>query len=179
MYRLPILLLLLAASGCSDEPAAPAASVPHTPQFTAASGVTFDPLINHNATFDIDKVKRITGNWEVELEAKGGLDIAVRSFIYEPGSFTGWHRHPGPVFIQVLEGTVTFYEADDPDCNPIVVPAGQSYLDLGEHAHIGRNEGTVRAKDLVVLFAPPGTSFPTGFRNDAPAPPPGQCPFEN
>jgi Cupin domain len=175
MSRLPVLLLFLPLIGCSSEPAAPAHSVPLTPQFTPGSGVTPTPF--GQATFDVDKVRRVSTDWHFILNAKDGFELAVRSFTYDPGSFTGWHTHPGPVFIQVLEGTVTFYEADDPDCNPIVVQAGQSYLDLGEHAHIGRNESeTVTARDLVVLFAPPGT---TNFRNDAPAPPPGQCPFEN
>jgi hypothetical protein len=170
MYRLPILLLLLAALGCSDEPAAPAASVPQTPEFTPGSGVSGDRL--GQATFDVGKVKRVNDvyNWEVELEAKAGLEIAVRKFTYPPGSHTGWHKHPGPVFIQVVSGTVTFYEA--PDCTPITVTSGgQGYLDLGEHAHIGRNEsGTVTAQDVTVLFGPPDI-HPDNFREDvSPAP---------
>jgi quercetin dioxygenase-like cupin family protein len=174
MSRLPVLLLLLPAIGCSSEPAAPAISVPLTPQFTVGTGVTANPL--GQATFDIDKVKRITGNWHVELKAKDGLDIAVRSFTYAPDAQTGWHRHPGPVFIQVVEGEVTFYEADDPDCKPNLVKAGESYVDVGDHAHIGRNESGAPARDLVVLFGPPGLA-PTGFRIDAPDP--GHCPFSN
>jgi quercetin dioxygenase-like cupin family protein len=172
MSRLPVLLLLLPAIGCSSEPAAPGASVPFTPEFTLGSGVT--PTFLGQATFDIKKVKRITDKWHVELKAKDGLDIAVRSFSYAPGSSTGWHRHPGPVFIQVIKGTVTFYEADDQNCTPIVVDSGEAYLDLGEHAHIGRNETDQPAQDLVVLFGPPGIA-PTDFRIDAPAP--GNCPF--
>lgn len=62
---------------------------------------------------------------------------SVRSFQYAPGAYTGWHTHPGPVFIMVLEGTVTFYGSDDPDCKPVVVRAGETFLDTGEHAHIG------------------------------------------
>jgi hypothetical protein len=168
MSRLAILLLLLPALACSDEPAAPAASVPDTPEFTAGSGVSGERL--GQATFDIGKVKRINDayNWEVELEAKTGLEIAVRRFTYAPGSNTGWHKHPGPVFIQVVSGTVTFYEA--PNCTPITVTAGQGYLDLGEHAHIGRNEGTGTAQDVTVLFGPPDI-LPDSFREDvSPAP---------
>ena len=112
MSRLPVLLLFLSLIGCSSEPAAHAASVPLAPQFTVGSGVTRTDL--GQATFDIDKVKRITDKWHVELKAKDGLDIAVRTFTYDPGSFTGWHQHPGPVFIQVVKGTVTFYEATRP-----------------------------------------------------------------
>jgi len=134
MSRLPFLLLVLSAVGCSSEPAAPAVSVPFTPQFTVGSGVTRTDL--GQSTFDVKKVKRITDKWHVELKAKDGLDIAVRTFSYEPGSFTGWHRHPGPVFIQVVKGTVTFYEANDPTCTPIVVDSGEAYLDLGEDGHI-------------------------------------------
>lgn len=174
MYRLPILLLLLAALGCSDEPAAPAASVPLRPQFTpGGGGIGREDL--GQATFDIDKVKRVFGDWEVELEAKDGLEVAVRRFTYPAGSHTGWHQHPGPVFIQVVQGTVTFYEADDPNCTPIVVHKGESYLDLGEHGHIGRNETTAQAQDVTVLFGPPGTA-PPDFRLDL-SPAPGNCPF--
>jgi quercetin dioxygenase-like cupin family protein len=172
MARLPVYLLFLPLIGCSSEPAAPAASVPFTPQSTMGLGVTRTDL--GQATFDIKKVKRITDKWHVELKAKDGLDIAVRTFTYDPGSFTGWHQHPGPVFIQVVKGTVTFYEADDPNCAPIVVDSGEAYLDLGEHGHIGRNETDQPAQDVTVLFGPPGIA-PGDFRIDMDAP--GNCPF--
>ena len=176
MSRLPVLLLFLPLIGCSSEPAAPAApgaSVPLSPQFTLGEGVT--PAFLGQATFDIKKVKRITDKWHLQLLAKDGFELAVRSFTYEPGSFTGWHRHPGPVFIQVVQGTVTFYEADDPGCSPIVVDSGEAYLDLGEHAHIGRNETDEPAQDVTVLFGPPDIA-PTDFRIDV-TPAPGNCPF--
>lgn len=176
MPRLPVLLMFLPLIGCSSEPAAPAApgaSAPVTPQFTTGSGVTRTDLAQ--STFDIDKVKRITDKWHVELKAKPGLEIAVRTFSYAPGSQTGWHQHPGPVFIQVVKGTVTFYEADDPTCTPIAVDSGEAYLDLGEHGHVGRNETAQLAQDVTVLFGPPGIA-PTDFRIDL-TPAPGNCPF--
>lgn len=175
MSRLPVLLLLLPGIACSDEPAAPVISSPLTPQFTIGSGVTRTLLAQ--STFDIGKVRRTTGDWKVELEAEPALEIAVRRHDYAPGSHTGWHSHPGPVLIQVTTGTVTFYE-DDGNCTQIVVPAGNSYVDLGEHAHIGRNETGALAVDHTVLFGPPGTTV-SGFRIDEPAPPEGQCPFSN
>jgi quercetin dioxygenase-like cupin family protein len=155
---------------CSENTAAPAGLAP---QFTVGSGVTRTDLAQ--STFDVDKIKRITDNWHVELKAKPGLDIAVRRFEYAPGSQTGWHRHPGPVFIQVVRGAVSFYEADDPTCTPTVVRQGESYLDHGEHGHIGRNETAEPAEDVTVLFGPPGIA-PGNFRIDL-SPAPGNCPF--
>ena len=165
MSRLPLMLLLLPAIGCSSEPAAPAVSVPFTPQSTASSGTISTPL--GRATFadpqgETFKVKRITGDWHVEVKAKPGFDLAVQEIDFAPG------------FIQVVTGEMTFYEADDPDCEPIVRSAGQGILDVGEHAHIARNETTESAKNLVVYLVPPGAP---ALRFDAPDP--GYCPFTN
>lgn len=138
------------------------------PHFTMGQGST--PTTIGQATFaDFDKVKRIEKDWHVDLKAKGGLEVIVRSFAYQPGAFTGWHKHPGPVLIQVIEGTVTFFEANAP-CTPIVVPAGQGYIDTGT-GHIGRNLSTVQpAKDVTIFLAPPGTQI-SQLRIDMDAPP--------
>ena len=117
------------------------------------------------------KIVRDTGDWRVEIKANPAFDIAAQSILFQPGGQSGWHRHPGPVFIQVVSGTMTFYESDDPTCTPIVRTKGQSYLDKGEHAHIARNETQLEAENLVTYFAPPGAML----RIDAPNP--GNCPF--
>lgn len=117
------------------------------------------------------KVKRITGDWHVEIKAKPAFDIAVQSIVFQPGGQSGWHEHPGPVFIQVVSGEMTFYESDDPTCTPIKRKAGEGFLDRGDHAHIARNETGSVAQNLVTYFAPPGATL----RIDAPNP--GTCPF--
>lgn len=111
--------------------------------------------------------------WKVEMEAEPALDVATQMITFEPGGHSGWHTHPGPVFISVIEGTMTFYESDDPDCQPIVRRAGEGFLDgqSGHHAHIARNETALPARNLVTYFAPPGAPL----RTDAPNP--GNCPF--
>jgi hypothetical protein len=88
-------------------------------------------------------------------QAKPGMDMVVRTFDYAPASTTGWHTHPGPVFINVISGTVTFYELDDPTCTPKVVTAGQGYVDTG-HGHIGRNETGLPAKDVTISIVAVG-----------------------
>lgn len=117
------------------------------------------------------KVKRITGDWHVEVKAHPELDLAVQQIVFAAGGQSGWHSHPGPVFIQVVSGTMTFYESTDPTCTPIVRTAGQGYLDVGDHAHIARNETTASATNIVTYLAPPGAAL----RIDAPRP--GNCPF--
>jgi quercetin dioxygenase-like cupin family protein len=49
----------------------------------------------------------------------------VQTIAFASGATSGWHSHPGPVLIQVVSGTMTFYESNDP---------------MGDHAHIARNE---------------------------------------
>lgn len=116
-------------------------------------------------------IKRIADDWHFELKTDPAMDVAVQSINFPPGSSSGWHTHPGPVLIQVVSGTVTFYEGDDPTCTPIVRTAGESYLDFGVDTHIGRNEGSVPAVNIVTYFAPPGAAL------KIPQPSPGNCPF--
>ena len=172
---LPLVTVLIA---CDTDrgPVAPRAlnAATSKPAFTVGSGTTSKLL--GRATFgdptdETFKVKRITDGWHVEVKAKSTLDVAVQTIDFAPGSQSGWHSHPGPVFIQVVSGTMTFYESDDPSCTPIRRTAGQGYLDVGDHAHIARNETALPAQNLVTYLAPPGASL----RIDEPKP--GNCPF--
>jgi hypothetical protein len=169
------LVALLPACRDGNEPVSPPDRDPGTtPSFTPGTGSTSTPL--GRATFsdptgETFKVKRITGDWHVEIKAKPAFDLAVQSIVFQAGAQSGWHSHPGPVFILVKSGTMRFYESDDPTCTPIERTAGQGYLDLGEHAHIARNESGASAENVVTYFAPPGAAL----RIDQPSP--GNCPF--
>jgi hypothetical protein len=166
-------LTFILSAGC--ERASTDASAPlGAPQFTLSSGSQSTLL--GRATFgdpsdETFKVKRISGDWHAEVKAKPSLDIAVQRIVFQPGGQSGWHRHPGPVFIEVVSGTMTFYMSDDPTCTPMVVTAGHGYLDMGDHAHIARNESDAASQNVVTYFAPPGVPL----RIDAPNP--GNCPF--
>ncbi|HUQ98585.1 MAG TPA: hypothetical protein VM166_03960 [Gemmatimonadaceae bacterium] len=163
-------------TACKSESVAPASakSVASEPAYTLGSG-SVSTLLGRGAFGDpLDrtfKVKRISGDWQMEIKAKPAFDIAVQRIVFQPNAQSGWHSHPGPVFIQVVTGTMTFYESDDPACTPVVRRAGQGYLDAGDHAHIARNESGAVAENLVTYFAPPGAAL----RIDEPNP--GNCPF--
>jgi len=134
-----------------------------------ASGVT--PTLIGRATYEPFKVET-DSLVNFEAKAKSHVDMVVRTHDYAPvgstpGGSTGWHTHPGPVFVNVIQGQVTFYEADDPTCTPHVVSAGQGYVDNGR-GHLGRNETGQPAKDVSVILAP--VNLP--FRGELPAPNP-------
>jgi hypothetical protein len=130
------------------------------------SGVT--PTVLARGTYDGFKVKSDKhGPVDFKAKAKSPIDVVVRRHAYAVGSSTGWHTHPGPVFITVTQGTVTFYERDDPTCTPVVVTAGHGYVDTG-HGHIGRNESGQPAEDVTVIIAPVGGTFRGEL--DAPGP---------
>ena len=97
--------------------------------------------------------------------ARSEFDIVVREHTYEPHGYTGWHKHPGPVFITVTQGALTFYAHDDPTCTPTVVRKGEGYVDDG-HGHIGVNQSDEPAMDLSVILAPVGGPF----RDELPLP---------
>jgi quercetin dioxygenase-like cupin family protein len=46
---------------------------------------------------------------------------------FNSGFDSGWHTHPGPVIVQVQEGTFKIYQGG---CEPIVVHEGDSYIEV-------------------------------------------------
>ena len=130
------------------------------------SGVT--PTLLARGTYDAFKVRSAQqGPVDFKAEAKAPMDIVVRRHDYEPHSTTGWHRHPGPVFITVTQGTLTYYHYDDPTCTPHTVSAGEGFVDDGR-GHVVRNESGQPAQDVSVITAPVGGPFRTDL--DAPNP---------
>jgi hypothetical protein len=132
---------------------AEAATVPSSTSQLLARSTFSDPK---DQNFDI---KRINDGWQMQIKSKPAFDIAVQTIHFPPGAASGWHTHPGPVFIQVDTGTVTFYQSDDPSCSPQLRTVGEGFLDLGEHPHIAVNQTNAPAHTVVTYFAPPGAAL--------------------
>jgi quercetin dioxygenase-like cupin family protein len=110
--------------------------------------------------------------WQARLKTQGLSDVYVVDNKIAPGGSTGWHSHPGPSLILVVQGTVTNYTDDDPSCTPHVYTEGSGFIDPGGgDVHILRNETGAAAETIAVQILP----------KDAPrkidAPAPGNCPF--
>jgi hypothetical protein len=141
------------------------------------SGVT--PSLLARGQYDDFRVKSVQGSpIEFDVKAKSPVDVVVRKHDYLVGSHTGWHTHPGPVFITVTAGTLTYYLYDDPTCTPHVVSADKAispvnaFVDDGR-GHMVRNESGQPAQDISVIIAP---TFPAAFRGELDAPNP-HCGF--
>lgn len=143
-----------------------AGSVLATPP-SGASAVALAPV---GQLAEID-AKAKSGHWEAEIETKGLSDLHVTEVTIQPGGTFGWHSHPGPSFVTVKSGTVTFYQGDDPTCTGQILPAGSSLFEPAGHVHITRNEGSEPLVLIVVQL------LPTGAMRRIDEPSPGNCPF--
>ena len=99
--------------------------------------------------------------WRAKIKTHGSSDVYVvdnklaAKTATTPGGTTGWHSHPGPSLIQVVAGTVTNYEGDDPSCTPHVYTAGMGFVDAGgKDVHMLVNEGSVPAETIAVQLLP-------------------------
>ena len=165
------LAVLVTACGDSDRPLAPTSTVRDQPGalFTTATNSSI-PLARATFWHPID-LKRETGDWRLAMTIGPNADVAVSRVLFPAGTHSGWHTHPGPVIVEVLAGTVSFYLGNDPTCSPIVRTAGQTYVEAGDIPHIARNETDEPAENLAVYFVPPGVPL----RHDEPSP--GNCHF--
>jgi quercetin dioxygenase-like cupin family protein len=104
--------------------------------------------------------------YELELKTTGLSDARVVHFRVVPGGFFGWHTHPGPVFVMITAGTLTYYDSDDPT-NGVDYGAGTGFVDQGGgHVHDARNEGDIDVELVAFFLTPIGTPI----RIDAPQP---------
>ncbi len=121
-------------------------------------------------TFDELHIKH-SGEARVTVKTKEDVDVVTSSGILAVGGYTGWHSHPGPVFVVVKKGVLTVYTA--PECRPQVYHAGEGFVEpTPEHVHTLRNEGTETAEFTATFILPVGVPR----RTDEPQPTAEHCP---
>ena len=131
----------------------------------SAPGTITPTLIAGPVVLDSMDIKIEDDNYELELKTKGRSDARVVHFRVTPGGFFGWHTHPGPVFVMITAGTLTYYDSDDPT-NGVDYGAGTGFVDQGGgHVHDARNEGDIDVELVAFFLTPQGTPI----RIDAPA----------
>jgi quercetin dioxygenase-like cupin family protein len=100
----------------------------------------------------IDPVRR----WHLKTKVKGDSDLYVNQLTFAPGAQAGWHTHPGPSLVTVIEGTLKVYHDD---CTFETVTAGDTFTDIGcGDIHNIVNDTGVQAKTISVQIVPHGAT---------------------
>ena len=143
---------------------------------TPGVGILGAPVHARGTLQDEPSMRRV--GWELFLSSfrrGSGTDFVTQSISIAPGGTTGWHGHPGPVFVTVKSGALTVVYADDSSCEGTTYSTGQSFIDFGNaNIHTALNKGPVPA-ELWATYIVPGAAGTTPFRIDAASP--GTCNF--
>lgn len=131
---------------------------------TPGAGVSGHTIAGPIVLDEID-LKGESETHEVEIKVKGLSDAYVAYRKIAPGGHSGWHSHPGPVFVLVKAGTTTRYRAD-PTLPPEVYPAGTGFVEEPGDPDLVANEGDTDVELIAVFLVPLGAPP----RIDEPAP---------
>ena len=141
---------LLAIAGVATVCSAGVALAAHVPQVDPA---TVPPgfLATHN------KVEGIRISSLARAVKRGKADVFIQHVSFGPNQDTGWHTHPGPVFVEVVKGSLTYEDAANGKCRTVTYEAGEGFFDRGGgHVHhaVAGPEG---AEFYPVYVLPPGS----------------------
>ena len=138
-----------------------------TGTLTAAMGVVFfltagiSPVLAEDdsalpkafqATPVIKSTKTASG-MDIQYPPADSAEIVSVTAVLDPGGRTARHQHPVPVFVYILEGTLTV-KAEGGE--PRIYAAGQAFLEDINHWHQAYNETDKPTKILVVFMGEEG-----------------------
>jgi quercetin dioxygenase-like cupin family protein len=104
-------------------------------------------------TTPVLKSVRTASNMTLAYPKTGQAEVVSVTGELEPGGRTSRHQHPVPVFVYVLEGTLTV-QADGGE--PREYAAGKAFVEDVNHWHQAFNKGTTPVKILVVFMGEEG-----------------------
>jgi quercetin dioxygenase-like cupin family protein len=120
-----------------------------TPAFGVTGATIVGPVI-----LDETAVQAISPEWRAWFKTQGSSELSIVTRTITPRGHSGWHSHPGPVFIAVKAGTATWYDAVD--CSRHIYPAGTAYVEPPGHAHLVRNDGDTDLELVALFLSAPG-----------------------
>jgi mannose-6-phosphate isomerase-like protein (cupin superfamily) len=96
-------------------------------------------------------------------------DTAFQQVTINPSGHTGWHNHPGPTFVAVVQGEGTLYHSAGTGCVGHKYVPNTGFFQPSADVHNLRNEGAEPLVIYAFYALPPGTPN-TAIRADQPAP---------
>lgn len=111
----------------------------------SAAGADSDVLLDAQSATVLDQ--------QIAYPKKRPAQVSSSIVELQPGQETGWHKHKVPMYVYVLEGTVTVeYDAGVTK----EYPAGTAVLEAVDVWHNGTNKGTDPVRMLVVNMGAKG-----------------------
>jgi quercetin dioxygenase-like cupin family protein len=86
-----------------------------------------------------------------------GADVFVQHVRFPANMSSGWHTHPGPALVEVVQGSLTYEDEQANTCRDVTYGPGQGFTDRG-FGHVHRAiAGPEGADFYVVYLLPPGS----------------------
>jgi quercetin dioxygenase-like cupin family protein len=133
----------IAFSPFGDSPAA-AGTPPSSAPSPSASG---DPIVTPLAA------ALVPG--PIDIDRRHPSNVVSVRIDFRAGDTTGWHSHPGPVFVQVVSGAVTLRHAAHGQCLSQVVRAGHGFFETPGAVHVAENPRPAPAVLYATFVLPP------------------------
>ena len=142
--RLKLMLALVAIAALAVAGAAIANHVPQVNPATVPTGM----LAEHNAIADVP-VSALARAVTPE-----GTEMFVQHVRLGANAATGWHTHPGPALVAVVDGSVTYQDAEATRCVDTTYTAGEGFVDRG-FGHVHRAIAGPAGVDFYVTYLLP------------------------
>ena len=143
---------------------------------TPGSGFAPSPIVNGNfGTLNVNTSGDKTDKWGLHVKTLDDTDMGVDRLSVQPGGFSGWHAHPGPVFVTVTQGSVIWYDGSDPLCTARTYSAGESFIENAYRVHNVQNASGSAAAEYVAMTIKPAGFVGPAFRLDRAEP--NNCDF--
>jgi quercetin dioxygenase-like cupin family protein len=106
-------------------------------------------ILTPRSVFPDDVSMTVTVNGQTVEVADASRTVTAK-FLLQPGAQFPWHTHPGPVFVNVKRGSLTFVSDE---CEKTNYPKGTAFVDLGHgHVHTAFNPSDTKETVLVATF---------------------------
>ncbi|HVF37983.1 MAG TPA: cupin domain-containing protein [Sphingomicrobium sp.] len=138
---------------------------------TSGLGFSASPIVTGTfGTLHVNTPGAKTGKWGLMLKTLDNTDISADRLTIQPSGYSGWHAHPGPVFVTVTQGSITWYDGADPLCTGHNYTVGQSFIENAYGVHNVRNASTTAQAQFVAITIKPVGFVGPPFRLDRPQP---------
>ena len=91
----------------------------------------------------------------IDIDRRHPSNVVSVRIDFRAGDTTGWHSHPGPVFVQVVSGAVTLRHAAHGRCLSEVVRAGHGFFETPGAVHVAENPRPAPAVLYATFVLPP------------------------